>query len=272
VWPALLACHFGIWVSGCAAEDLREIVRGATAALNADWAADPTYACIERDEIQNGEAVTSKTFEVVMIDGSDYHLPLAENDQPLSPDRQKVELVKLRNEVQRRESENASARRARIDAWKKRRDEDGELLLDFNSALTFQLLRDETRDGHAAYVLAATPKKGLTPVTRVEKILSGMKGTAWVEKDKLHPMRVECIVVTPVPVFGRLASVLPGTRIEIGMTPVAESTWLIDEVSIRMNVSKLGLFKSTKMTRSTYTQYRPNWEVLEELLSRDATK
>jgi hypothetical protein len=52
------------------------------------------------------------------------------------------------------------------------------------------------------------------------------------------------------------------------MTPVTDSTWLIDEVSIKLNVSKLHLFKSTGLTRSTYTQYRPNASVLDELLSK----
>ena len=40
------------------------------------------------------------------------------------------------------------------------------------------------------------------PVTRAAKVLSGIEGKAWVEKDGLHPMRVECMVVTAVPVFG----------------------------------------------------------------------
>ncbi len=83
-------------------------------------------------------------------------------------------------------------------------------------------------------------------------------------------MLVECIVVTPVPVYGALASVLPGTEIEIKMTPVTDSVWLIDEVSTKLNISKLHMFKSTAVTRSTYTQYRLNSTVVEELLSKAA--
>jgi hypothetical protein len=268
LWPALLACYFGIGRKPCLAADVSEIVQRATVALNSDWAADPTYACIERDEVQKGEKLTSKTFEVVMIDGSDYHLSLAANDQPLSPDHQRAELIKFKNEVQRRKKESPSARHARVDAWKKQRDENGELLLDFTTALTFQLLREETKNGHTAYVLSASPKHGIVPTTRAAKVLSGIQGTAWVEKDTLHPMRVECTVMTPVPVYGVLASVLSGTHIEIGMTPVTDSVWLIDKVSMELNISKLRMFKSTGLTRSTYTQYRLNSSVVEELLSK----
>jgi hypothetical protein len=267
-WIVLLACYLGIERNPCGAADLSEIVQRATAALNSDWASDPLYACVERDEVQKGERRTSKTFEVVMIDGSEYHFALAVDDQPLSPDRQKEEVIKLKNEVRRRESESPSARRARINAWKKKRDENGELLLDFPTALTFRLLGEETKNGHSAYVLSATPMPGIMPTTRAAKVLSGMQGKAWVEKDTLHPMLMECTVVTPVPVYGALASVLPGTQIEIKMTPVTNSVWLIDEVSTKLNVSKLHMFKSTEITRSTYDQYRLNSSVMEELLSK----
>jgi hypothetical protein len=267
-WILLLGCCFGIEGGRSRAANLPEIVQRATAALNADWASDALYACVERDEVQKGDKLTSKTFEVVMIDGSDYHLPLAVDDQPLPPDRQKSELIKLKKEVERRKSESPSARRDRINAWKRKRDENGELLLDFPTALTFQLMGEETRSGHSAYVLAANPKPGIVPSTRAAKVLAGMQGKAWVEKDSLHPMLVECTVVTPVTVYGALASVLPGTEIEIKMTPVADSVWLIDEVSMRLSVAKLRMFKSTTVTRSTYSQYRPNSSVVEELLSK----
>ena len=267
-WLVLIAYYGGIGCApGCALE-LSDIVHQAAAALNADWAADPSYACIERDEVQKGDKLTSKTFEVVMIDDSDYHLPLAVNDQPLSAERARTELLKLKNEVQRRKSESPSARRSRVNAWKKQRDENGELLLDFPSVLTFQLMGEEAKDGHPAYVLSATPIRGIVPTTRAKKVLAGVQGKAWVERDTLHPMLVECTVVTPVPVYGALASVLPGTEIEIKMTPVTDATWLIDEVAIKLNVSKLHLFKSTAVTRSTYTKYRPNSAVLDELLAK----
>jgi hypothetical protein len=269
-WLLLLVSCFGIEGSRSLAANLPEIVQQATAALNADWASDPLYACVERDEVQKGDKLTSKTFAVVMVDGSDYQLPLAVDDQPLPPDRQKAELIKFRKEVEHRKSESPSARRARINAWKKKRDENGELLLDFPTALTFQLMGEETRSGHPAYVLAANPKPGIVPSTRAAKVLAGMQGKAWVEKDTLHPMLVECTVVTPVPVYGPLASVLPGTEIEIKMTPVADSVWLIDEVSMRLNVAKLRMFKSTTVTRSTYSQYRSNSSVVEDLLSKAA--
>lgn len=256
-----------IGTSLCRAADGNEIVKRATAALNSDWAADPLYAYIEKDETQKGKKLTSKTFEVVMLDGSEYRLPLAVDDQPLSPARRKAELEKLKNELQHRKNESASARQSRISAWKKKHDEEGELLLDFPGALTFQLVGEETKAGHDAYVFTGTPKPGVVPATRAAKVLTGIEGKAWVEKETMHPIHVECTVVKPVPVYGPLASVMPGTDIEINMTKVADSTWLIDTVAMKLKLAKLVVVKSTAVTRSTYTHYRPNAVALEELLS-----
>ncbi len=121
--------------------------------------------------------------------------------------------------------------------------------------------------GREAYVFSAAPKPGVVPATRAAKVLTGIEGKAWVDKDTMHPIRVECRVIRPVPVYGALASVLPGTDIEIGMTNVADSTWLIDTISMKLKVAKLRVFKSTDVTRYTYTDYGPNASALEKLLS-----
>jgi hypothetical protein len=247
--------------------NLPDIVKRAAAALQSDWAADSTYACVEKDETRKGGKVSGKTFEVLMIDGSDYRFPLAVDGQNLPPDRHKEELAKLGMEIRKRRAESAPERARRIEKWKKERDENGELLLDFPVAFNFQFLREETKNGHAAWVLAATPKPGFPQDTRARKVLAGMRGTAWVEKETFHPIYVQCEVVTPVPVFGNLASVLPGTRIGISMTPVTPATWLIDLVSMELDVSKLHMFKSAETTVSTYSQYKLNGPALEELLA-----
>ena len=252
----------------CPAADLQEIVRRGTATLQSDWAADPDYAYVERDEVQKNENTTVKTSRVVYIAGSDYYLPLAIDDQPLSPDREKSELEKLKSEVQRRNAESPEARQRRIANFKKQRDEDAALVLDFPNAFTFELLREETMNGHPAYVLSGTPRKRTGPLSNAAKVLSGMRGTVWLDKDGFHAIRVACDVIAPVPIYGILARVLPGTHVEFGMAPVTDSTWLIGEFSMTLTVSKFLFFKSTQITRSTYSEYRLNGPMLDELLSK----
>jgi len=252
----------------CKAADLPEIIRHGTAVIQSDWAADPDYAYVQRDEFQKNGQPASKTARVVMLDGSDYSLPLAVNDQPLSPDAMHNELTKLKAELQRRQQESPSARRQRIAKFKKQEDENGALLLDAPSAFTFELLREETCDGYPAYVLSATPKQRSGPLTRSAKVLSGMHVTLWIERDTFHVIRGEADAVIAVPVFGILAKVLPGTHIVIRLTPVNDSVWLVGEFSMKLSLSKLFMFKSTENTRTTYTDYRPNDLELKDLLSQ----
>jgi len=245
-------------VLGCAgllrAADLEEIVSRGTATLKSDFAADPDYAYVEKDEVEKGGRTSSKTSQVVYIDG-----------QPLPPDREKAELEKLKNEARRRDAETPEARRERIAKYNKQRDENESLVLDFPSAFNFELLREETLEGYPAWVLSGAPKKRTGNLSLAAKVLAGMRGTVWVDKENFHAIRVECDVITPVPVFGILAKVLPGTHIEFGMAPVTDSIWLVGELSMNLRVSKL-IFKSTQLTHSTYTNYRLNSLVLADVL------
>lgn len=248
--------------------DLQEIVQRGTATIQSDWAADPDYAYVERDETVKSGRTTSKTSQVVMIDGSDYYMPLAVDDQPFSPERQRAELQKLKTEVERRKNEDAVSRQKRIDDFKKREDENGRLLLEFPKAFTFELLREEPRNGFPAYVLAGTPIKRSGPLSRAAKVLSGMNGTVWINSETFHAIRADCTVMSPVPIYGILARVLPGTHIELELAPVSDSTWLISKLSMSLNLSKLLLFNSKQITRNTYTEYRPNQVALDELLAK----
>jgi len=268
VWSGLVLFCAGFNIPPCFAADLETIVRRGTAAIQSDWAADQEYAYLERDEFQKNDKLTSKTYRVVIIGGSDYNLPIAVNDQPLSPDQEKNELAKLKNEIRRRNNETPSERQQRVGHYKKQRDENGDLLLEFPNTFTFELVREETVNGYGAYVLSATPKERTGPMSRTAKVLTGMRGTLWIEKEKFHLIRAECNVVTSVPIFGALAHVLPGTHIELDMAPVTDSEfWLGRALSMELSLSKLW-FKSMQVTRSTFSEYRLNGPVIDELSSK----
>lgn len=217
--------------------------------------------------MRKSDKLTSKTSRVVYIDGSDYDLPLAFDGQPLTTDRKEAELEKLKNEVQRRNAETPEARQRRIEKYIKQRDQNEALVLDFPNAFNFELLREETMNGHPAYVLAGTPKKRAGPLSLAAKVLAGMRGTVWIDEENFHAIRVECDVMDPVPIYGALARVLPGTHIEFEMAPVTGSTWLIASLSMELRVAKL-FFKSMEATRSTYSDNRLNDLVVAELLAK----
>ena len=81
-------------------------------------------------------------------------------------------------------------------------------------------------------------------------------------------IRAESDVITPVSIFGIFARVLPGTHMEIEMTPVSDSVWLASRFSMTVKISKFLFFRSTQVTRSSYSEYRLNGPVLDELLAK----
>ncbi|HWE52014.1 MAG TPA: hypothetical protein VG273_19635 [Bryobacteraceae bacterium] len=259
--PGVLLCLAALGPAPCRAAELPEILHRGTVALESDWAADLSYSYVLKEERTRGGKPAVRTSQMVMIEGSDYYLPSA-------AERESSEIDKLRAEVQRRQTESAEARRQRIERFTRAREETGAMLLQVPKAFAFELLREETMDGHPSYVLSATPlKRSTAGLSRAAKVLSGMNCTMWIDAESFHAVRGECNVVSPVPVFGILARVLPGTHIELRMQPVTDSTWLPREFSMVLTVSKFFLFRSTQETRYTYSDYQPNENALRDLLA-----
>ena len=63
----------------------------------------------------------------------------------------------------------------------------------------------------------ATPKKRTGPTSRALKVLAGMRGTLWIDRETFHTIRGDCTVLSSVPVYGMLARVLPGTHIDLDL-------------------------------------------------------
>jgi hypothetical protein len=56
--------------------DVQEIVRKATSAMQADWAAAPGFAVLQHDETASKGVTRTRTHQVFMISGSDYYMPV----------------------------------------------------------------------------------------------------------------------------------------------------------------------------------------------------
>jgi hypothetical protein len=251
---------------GADAIDVQELVRRAGSTMQSDWAAAPDYAFIQRDVTTQKGMTTRKTHQVFNISGSDYYMPIANEDVPLSAGEQQRERQRLTEEVKRRSHETAAEAQRRSELYTKAREQNGILLLDFTKAFDFTLQGEEMTNGHATYVLEATPRADYRPPNRTARILTGMHGRLWIEKEGFHWVKGEAEVLTPVSIFGFLAKVLPGTRMDLEMTPVTESVWLVSRFAMDLKLSKFW-HRSTKITESTFRDYRPAAEALAETLT-----
>jgi hypothetical protein len=248
--------------------DVQDMVRRAASTMQADWAAAPGFAFVQRDVTTSKATTTRKTQQVFMISGSDYYMPIAIDDTPLSADQQKLELQKLANEVARRNRETTKEAVQRSEQYRKTREQNGVLIAEFTQAFAFTLAGEETMSGHACYVLDASPLAGYKPPNRTAKILTGMQGRLWVDKDTFHWVKAEAQAIKPVSVFGLFAKVLPGTKMELEMIPVTDSIWLVSRFAVDLRLSILWR-KSTKTTDSTFSDYRPAAAALTEALANE---
>jgi hypothetical protein len=260
---------FGTSGRAASAIDTQEIVKRAGSVMQADWAAAPNFAFVQRDVTTSKGVTTAKTHRVLMIAGSDYYVPVAIDDEPLSPDQRKLEFQKLRGEVTRRDQESPEETRRRSEQYHKMREQNGILLQQFTKAFDFRLAGEEVVNGHATYALDASPRQGYHPPNRTARILTGMQGRLWVDKESFHWVKAEAEVLKPVSIFGVFARVLPGTRMELEMVRVCDSVWLVSRFAVDTRVSILW-FRSAKTTESTFQDYEPAAAALEQALGQSA--
>ena len=254
-WPALAACCLA---ASMPQPDVNQIVRRSVQAIEADWAQAPHYSFVERDLLSKRDSKpVIKTYEVLMIDGSQYNRLIAVNDQPLSSGDQADEERRLRAETARREHESDRERARRVAKYEKERSQDHAMVQAMADAFDFRLVGEEKVNGHDCWVLDATPKRGYQPKNRETKVLTGMAGKLWVDKNEYQWVKVWGEVIKPVSLYGFFAKVGPGTRFLLEQEPVADNLWLPKHFSVHVNASAFGFINENSTNDETYRNYRP---------------
>ena len=251
-------------VAGCAAAavvtqpDPVEIIRRSLDATQMDWRQAPAYSYIERDVRSKREsAPVMKSFEVLMIDGSPYRRLIAIDDRALGPgDQAEVDRM-MRNEIEKRQSESERERSRRIARYVKERQREHDMMREMVNAFQFRLVGDETVDGYDCWVLQASPKPGYQPTDREGRVLTGMAGKLWIDKDHYQWVKVTAAVIKPVNFYGFLAKVGPGTRFVLEQEPVTDSLWLPKRFNTQVNASALGFLNEDSSDEEIYQDYKP---------------
>jgi hypothetical protein len=242
--------------------DAAQIVKKSVAVNDADWRMQPKYIHEERDvesKIDSEGKVVGKkekTYRVQMIDGSPYNSLIAIDGEPLSAEQKSQEESKLKAEVAKRSTQSSSERAARIQKYRKDRDEEYLLLQQMTKAFTFKLAGEEKIDGRECYVLDATPDADYQPPVTKARVLTGMKGRMWIEKLGYHWARVKAEVFRPVEFGLFLAKVSPGTEFELDQSPVEGTTWLPSHFSQRVNAKVLGIYSIRSAHDEYYSKYQ----------------
>lgn len=251
---------FFITVSLWAEVNVPDLVRRSVAASERNWKESPHYVWTERDVEEKLDSrgrvktTTLKVYETMILEGSEYHKLLQRNGQPLSPEELKAEESRLEAERLRRQREPEADRAKRIAKYQRERQQDRAMLREMGDAFTYKLAGEAAIDGHECYVLDATPKPGYVPKTRDTKVLPGMRGKMWVDKQTAQWVKVEAEVIRPVS-FYAVASVGPGTKFILEQEPVGDGVWMPRHFAVKVNASILFMSRNTS-TDEVYSNYR----------------
>ena len=239
-----------------------DVVQRSVKVLERDWQAAPEYSFIEDDiEVKSGIRSERKS-AVIMIDGSPYWMALEENGKPPTPARASDERRKLEKQISLRRGQSTTDRQRRIALYDKERKQDNALIREMAEALTFKLMVEKTLQGHAVYVLQATPKPGYQPKSLETRVLTGMRGTLWVDRKTYQWVKVEAEVFRPVAFGLFIAKVQTGTRFSLEQRPVSDSVWLPSRFTMTVNAS-IFWWNRVSTEDESFFAYKPAKESLE---------
>ena len=239
-------------------QNVADIISRSALAMENNWKAAPGFSYTERDvQSKKGGAPVTKTYEVALIEGSNYNRLIAINDKPLSKAQEQQEEQKMRAEIEKRKRESKSDRAKRVAKYEKERRQDHAMIAEMAKAFDFKLTGSERINGHETWVFDATPKPGYVPKSRDAKVLPGMKGKLWVDKQQYQWMKVQGEVIRPVSFYGVLAKVSPGTRFMLEQEPVNATLWLPKHLSMTVKASALGFLNQNSTDDETYKNYKP---------------
>jgi hypothetical protein len=235
--------------------DAQQIVQLSLAATRADWQRRSNVVDIERDEDLRDSKTTSKTYQVMMIDGTPYNHLIARNGQNLSAEDEEQQTEQLREVCETRANQPADERAKRQAKYRRGQQRMFEMMHEMIKALEFTLTGEATMDGRDVYVLRAQPRPGYQPSSRETKVLAAMQGTLWIDRKTYQWVRAEASVIKPVWFGFFIAKVYPGTKFLLEQTPVEGDLWLPKH--FRMQVKSAILFDHRDFTHDeTYRDYR----------------
>ena len=232
--------------------DVETIIQRSVEANAVDWKVAPGYDYVERDRQPGGG---TKTYEERMILGSPYERLIAVNGKPLLPEQRGREQQKLDTTVVERQKESQQERGQRIAKYEKEREGDDLMMEQLTKALDFKLVGEQRLGAQDVYVLKATPRPGYKPPNAEAKVLTGMEGKLWIDKQTFQWVKVEATVIRPVSIGGFLAEVEPGTHFELEKMPLADNIWLPKHFAMKSRAKLLFLFTRKSQADEVYYGY-----------------
>ena len=244
------------------AQDAREIVRKSVDLDQANWLRMKDYTWIahetERNVDSKGAVKSEKTraWETLVLYGQPHRRMLERDGQSLPPDEQRKEQVKLDKLAAKLQQETSEQRQRRLTEYEQKRQKDRDFLREVTDLYDFHLEGDQEVDGHAAWVISATPKPGYQPKHRDAKPLLKIRGKIWIDKAEYQWVRLEAETTDTISYGLFIARLNPGAKLVFEQTRVNDEIWLPKRESVSGS-GRLGLVKKIAMQQELiWSNYR----------------
>ena len=251
-----------ISASTAGAQDAREIVRKSVELDQANWLRMKDYTWIahetERNLDSNGAVKSEKTeaWETLVLYGQPHRRMLERDGKPLPADEQRKEQAKLDKLAVKLQNETPEQRQRRVTEYEKRREKDRDFLREVTDLYDFHLEGDQQVDGHAAWVISATPKPGYRPKRGDAKPLLKIRGKIWIDKAEYQWVRLEAETTDTISYGLFIARLNPGAKLVFEQTRVNDEVWLPKRESVSGS-GRLGLLKKIAMQQElVWSNYR----------------
>jgi len=240
----LLALSLSAWAAN--PPDVNAVVRKALSSEIARQQKLANYTweetTIEKTFDQKGKSLGShtKTFENLILDGSEYRRLVQEDGKPLSADRARKEQEKMDREIAKRKAESESQRRHRVEEQAKKRQEAVRFREEVLSAFNFSLAGEESIKGVDSWKVQAEPKRGFVGQSRQGKMVLGkIHGSMWISKSDSDLLKIDAETIDKITFGGFLASLSAGSHIGLEMMRVNSELWHPETISIGINARAL---------------------------------
>jgi len=239
---------------GANPQDANGIVSRSVEHTEADWNAAPQYTFREHDDITKGGRREVRDYQVIMLEGSPYDKLIAKDGKPLNSAEGAEAEEKLKRETQRRRSESPQARAKRIAQYNRERHQDHALLREMIASFVYRLAGTESMNGRTCFRIDASPKPGYVPKSRETKVLTGMRGTLWIDTSDYQWVKVAAEVFRPVAFGLFVAHVEPGTEFVLEQAPEGGGLWLPSHFLTKVN-AKVLVWTHNSVDDETYSHY-----------------
>jgi len=235
-----------------AAQDAREIVLRSIGLDRRYSEIARNYTFIQHTEQRDLDSqgavkrVTTRDYDVTLLEGSPYMRLIRRNGRPLPPDEERKEREKLERSIAGRMKETPAERAARLAEWKRRQEKQRGPLREIPDAFDLRLAGEERLDGRDIYVIDATPRPGYRGKDRIGKNFPKLKGRLWIDKQTYEWVKAEAEVLDTISYGFILVRVQPGTKLVLEQARVNDEVWLPKRFHAD-GTARVGLLKKIRL-------------------------